>query len=82
MTDAEIKHMKNSDKGRARLSIVGTTNGLINGNESQSVSIGANIWLTSNSNFEVAYPRIKFSSLNLKTDTSNLIIWYGTHLLE
>jgi len=81
MTDAEIKYMKNSDKGRARLSIVGTTNGLINGNESQSVSIG-NAWLTSNSNFEVAYPRIKFSSLNLKTDTSNLIIWYGTHLLE
>ena len=82
MTDAEIKHMKNSDKGRARLSIVGTTNGLVNGNESQSVSIEANAWLTSNSNFEVAYPRIKFSSLNLKTDTSNLIIWYDTHLLE
>ena len=88
MSEDELTRMKSSN-GQPRLEIYSTTignNGTISTSHTNIASIGAN-WIqvaagTETTTTPIMYPRIKFSSLLLKTDTNNLYIKYNNQLLE
>lgn len=88
MSEDELTRMKSSN-GQARLEIYSITignNGTISTSHTNIASIGAN-WIqvaagTETTVTPIMYPRIKFSSLLLKTDTNDLYIKYNNQLLE
>ena len=75
--------------GAARIEkyTLSVSNGQASVTHSNNTNISANAWIlieadTDPSTTPILYPRIKFSSLALKTDTSNLTIKYDNHPLE
>lgn len=87
MTNDQISHMLNASGGHPRLGIV-TTNiennsKVVNLNITNTITLDPNQYIiTGNSNMSAVYPRIKFSSLMLKTNTSDLFIRYKGELLQ
>lgn len=86
LTEDQIVQMKSreSNGGQPRLAKYSTR---INGNQiepqyADTKEITSGMWITFNTNTQVVYPRIKFSSLALKTDTNNLVINYDGNLLS
>ena len=79
LTDQQIERMKNAQTGKARFGIITTSS------DGQTVSITDNahtiVWLDM-SNYELVMPRIRFSSLDLKTQGNDLIIRYDGKLLK
>ena len=87
MTNDQISHMLDASKGHPRLGIV-TTNiennsKVVNLNITNTITLDPSQYIiTGNSNMSAVYPRIKFSSLMLKTNTSDLFIRYKGNLLQ
>lgn len=79
-----------SEKANPRIAIINTTvnkdTGVATTTITNSISVKAEEFWSFNGEkedkCEVVYPRIKCSSLNLKTDTTNLIIHYNNILLN
>ena len=85
MTDEQLEFMCDANRGRPRLAKVERVNN--NSNTSVSISQTGLITLSSSNwtpteGYTAVYPRIKFSSLMLKTNTSDLFIRYNNALLK
>ena len=80
MTNEQIEHMTHSAQGKPRLGIlnIDTTNGQITSNINSVIELPDECWMSGA--MQMVYPRIKFSSLMLKTDPTNLFI--GTEGLQ
>ena len=90
MTNEQLLHMLNTTKGHPKLGcIVPLTsqedlekNKRIQVQQSSIITLSEGDFITGNANTLAVYPRIKFSSLMLKTNTSDLFIRYKDTLLE
>lgn len=82
MTDEQIEHMTNSAKGNPRLGIlnVNVEDGTITSGINSVIELPNNCWMSGN--MDIVYPRIKFSSLMLKTDPTNLFVHINNRMLE
>ena len=84
LSQDSITRMKSSE-AKARLVKISTSinNDTVTINQSNREDIDNSAWMTNiEENYEIVYPRIKFSSLNLKTDTNNLTIKYDNKILD
>ena len=91
MTNDEITFMKsntvgNTQGGNPRIAIVSTNSeGMYqfsNGSYSVTSSISVAPYFVDGSEYTTVYPRAKFSSLNLRADSSDLTVYYNNQLLE
>lgn len=90
LTDAELDFMFDNSKGHPRLAKISTTINEGTGTVSTSIQGAINVsddrfWKFNGeaiTTCNVVYPRIKFSSLALKTDTTNLVLRYANVLLK
>ena len=86
MSTAEITRMVGEGEAQLEKYSVTVTDGVINVSHTNITPVGAN-WIqvaagSEKESVPMVYPRIKFSSLLLKTDSSNFVIRYNDNLLE
>ena len=82
-----IGFMKDINRGRPRLGIIATDveegRAVVNITTGSIINISSNCWLdTDNLSYVAVYPRLKFTSLMLKTKDQNFFIRYNNQLLQ